>query len=144
MDNVRFHKCTEIREAIGEEQDRAIYLPPYSPFLNPIENLFSKWKNVVKRTNPQNEADLMEAIANGATTLTADDCEGYIRNMWSYASRCLREPRSLETTQHSSHQIVDEGARVRRFFARKSFVSLPPHDCDRLTSVGAKDFVPRP
>ncbi|XP_049294417.1 uncharacterized protein LOC125769652 isoform X2 [Anopheles funestus] len=90
MDNVRFHKCAEVREAIGEDQDRVIYLPPYSPFLNPIENLFSKWKNMVKRTNPQNEVQLIDAIANGATTLTPEDCEGYIRNMWSYASRCLR------------------------------------------------------
>jgi transposase len=39
-----------------------MFLHPYSPFLNPIENMFSKWKNLVKRLNPCNEEALMDFI----------------------------------------------------------------------------------
>ena len=90
MDNVAFHKCSSVKEAIGNNEDKPLYLPPYSPFLNPIENLFSQWKNHVKRARPNNQEELMEAISNGASYVTAEDCEGYIRNMWFYMARCLR------------------------------------------------------
>ncbi|XP_061514175.1 uncharacterized protein LOC133393386 isoform X1 [Anopheles gambiae] len=90
MDNVAFHKSSEVKEAIGYDEDKPVYLPPYSPFLNPIENLFSKWKNLVKRANAQNEQELMEAITNCANLVTSQDCEGYFRNMGAYLARCLR------------------------------------------------------
>ena len=57
-------------------EDKPLYLPPYSPFLNSIENLFSQWKNHVKRAKPNNQEELMEAISNGASYVTAEDCEG--------------------------------------------------------------------
>uniref|UniRef100_A0A182MSG7 Paired domain-containing protein n=1 Tax=Anopheles culicifacies TaxID=139723 RepID=A0A182MSG7_9DIPT len=90
MDDTVFDKCAEIIEAMDDEQDHVVHLPQFSPFLNPIENLFGKWVNMVKLMNPQNEKDLIEGIVKGPTTVTAEDCEEYIRNMWSYASRCLR------------------------------------------------------
>ena len=40
------------------------YLPPYSPFLNPIENMFSKRKEFTKRQCPINEEQLIAAIEN--------------------------------------------------------------------------------
>ncbi|XP_061504544.1 uncharacterized protein LOC133393317 [Anopheles gambiae] len=89
MDNVAFHKSQSVQEAIGTVIDKPLYLPPYSPFLNPIENMFSKWKNYVKRSNCTNHDQLMEAICNGANYVTAEDCEGFINNMWNYMSRCL-------------------------------------------------------
>ncbi|XP_049293761.1 uncharacterized protein LOC125769223 [Anopheles funestus] len=89
MDNVAFHKCSEIRQAIEDDGDEVRYLPPYSPFLNPIENLFSKWKEITKRANANNDAELIEAIDRGASLVTSSDCEGYIRNMWTYLHRCL-------------------------------------------------------
>lgn len=42
-----------------------LFLPAYSPFLNPIENMFSKWKNITRRATPQNENELLSAISNG-------------------------------------------------------------------------------
>lgn len=82
MDNVAFHKCTAVRETILQEGCDVKYLPPYSPFLNPIENLFSKWKKFVNRANPQNEQELMTAIGNGSSLITSVDCDGYFSNMW--------------------------------------------------------------
>ncbi|XP_035908216.1 uncharacterized protein LOC118510467 isoform X1 [Anopheles stephensi] len=96
MDNVAFHKTPAVRVAIGNDSDKPLYLPPYSPFLNPIENLFSQWKNFVRRSNPSNEDQLMEAIRNGSRLITAQDCDGYISNMWQYMSRCLRGEEILD------------------------------------------------
>lgn len=91
MDNVAFHKCQEVNELITENGCELLYPPPYSPFLNPIENVFSKWKNFTKRTNPKNEGELFQAIDNGANLKTPEDCEGYMRNMWGYLNRGLAE-----------------------------------------------------
>jgi len=44
MDNVAFHKSTEVRTIIEESGHSLLFLPPYSPQLNPIEEFFSKWK----------------------------------------------------------------------------------------------------
>ena len=45
MDNVRFHKMKIVEELVLDYGHNILYLPPYSPFLKPIENVFSKWKN---------------------------------------------------------------------------------------------------
>jgi transposase len=62
MDNVAFHKSIECREVIESSNFHLMFLPPYSSFPNPIENMFSKWKNLVKRLNPSNEEALMDFI----------------------------------------------------------------------------------
>ncbi|KAG0421621.1 hypothetical protein DMUE_6280, partial [Dictyocoela muelleri] len=62
MDNVPFHKNIEIQNLIENAGHNILYLPPYSPFLNPIENLFSQWKYKVKTSNCNNEDDLLRNI----------------------------------------------------------------------------------
>ena len=89
MDNVRFHKTLEIRNILAEKNIGVQYLPPYSPFLNPIENMFSKWKEIVKRINPTNETQLIDGIKNGSSLVTSNDCDGYYRNMIRYILRSL-------------------------------------------------------
>lgn len=84
MDNVPFHKSNRIRNLAMERNINIEFLPPYSPFLNPIENLFSKWKAYVRRSNPMCENDLMRSMENGLRTLTENDCEGYYLNMKKY------------------------------------------------------------
>ena len=74
MDNVRFHRMTDVQNSIIEQDLNFLYLPPYSPFLNPIENMFSKWKEITKRSNPRNENELMSAILNGSNLVTRSDC----------------------------------------------------------------------
>lgn len=55
MDNVAFHKTNTVKQFAEENNIRLEYLPPYSPFFNPIENLFSKWKDIVQRARQINE-----------------------------------------------------------------------------------------
>jgi transposase len=50
-----------------------LFFPPYSPFLNPIENLFNQWKNLIKRSEPQNEDQLYEAVENSSEKITPEN-----------------------------------------------------------------------
>ena len=51
MDNVAFHKTNLVKTFAQNNNIRLEYIPPYSPFLNPIENMFSKWKEIVRRAS---------------------------------------------------------------------------------------------
>ena len=84
MDNVPFHKCNSVKEKFIEMGHEIFHLPPYSPFLNPIENLFSKWKDFVKRSNCMCESQLMCSMEEGLNTITNEDCEAWYRNMKGY------------------------------------------------------------
>jgi transposase len=64
------------------------FLPPYSPFLNPIENMFSQWKEGVRKINPQNEAQLLEYIDKKFEYITGIHCRNYYNHMLSYIPRC--------------------------------------------------------
>lgn len=90
MDNVPFHRSNVIKETCHEKGHNVLYLPPYSPFLNPIENLFSKWKQIVKRSCPSSSEQLEVSIIDGANQITAADCVAFIGHLRSYFQRCLR------------------------------------------------------
>jgi transposase len=49
MDNVRFHRSEEVVTLIEAHGHFAVFLPPYSPFLNHIEELFNQWKQLIKK-----------------------------------------------------------------------------------------------
>jgi transposase len=93
MDNVPFHKSVVIREEFESNGHRIVFLPPYSPYLNPIENLFSKWKGFVKSSNPTSEEHLATLIDQGLDTITASDCNGFFMEMIRNIDRCLRKER---------------------------------------------------
>ena len=89
VDNVPFHKSQFASTLLQESGHRLLFLPPYSPFLNPIENLFSKWKSWVKSRRPENELELMQFIEDGSNSVSADDCNGYYRHMLGLIARCI-------------------------------------------------------
>ncbi|KRH93137.1 hypothetical protein M153_14410002817, partial [Pseudoloma neurophilia] len=84
IDNVRFHHSSNIRELILRAGHRLLYLPPYSPFLNPIENLFSKWKEIIQQMAPNNEQDLFSAINTASTQISNQNCRSFYNNMLRY------------------------------------------------------------
>ncbi|KII61959.1 hypothetical protein RF11_06969 [Thelohanellus kitauei] len=57
------------------------YLPPYSSFLNPIDNMLNIWKNIVKISNCMNDEKLMKYMNNGVRDITEDDRDGWYGNM---------------------------------------------------------------
>ena len=77
MDNLATHKVAGVREAIEAAGARLEYLPPYSPDLNPIENLWSKVKQGMKSQEPRSVRQLLKAAGTAFATLTPTDCQGF-------------------------------------------------------------------
>jgi transposase len=77
MDNLPAHKVTGVRAAIEAAQANLLYLPPYSPDLNPIEMAFSKFKALMRAAEARTLKDLKEAAAKAIEKITAADCFAY-------------------------------------------------------------------
>jgi transposase len=77
LDNLSTHKVAGVQEAIAAAGARLEYLPPYSPDLNPIENLWSKVKAGLKRRAPRTARQLCTAAGAVFDTVTAADCHGF-------------------------------------------------------------------
>ena len=79
MDNLPAHKVSGIREMIEAAQARLLYLPPYSPDLNPIEMAFSKLKALLRKAAARTSEELDDAIANAIEKYPADQCANYFK-----------------------------------------------------------------
>jgi transposase len=77
MDNLTAHKGERVKELIEERGCELIYLPPYSPDFNPIEEAFSKIKALVRKAEARTREALVEAIGRGISMVTAEDTQGY-------------------------------------------------------------------
>jgi transposase len=65
------------------------FLPPYSPFLNPVEEGFSKLKNFVKKHPLDDQETLCERIKDGSYEITKMDCEGWVRHAIDFHNKCI-------------------------------------------------------
>ena len=77
MDNLPAHRVSGVREAIEQAGARLLYLPPYSPDFNPIENAFAKLKTLLRATAARTIPDLWNAIADAINRFTPDECRNY-------------------------------------------------------------------
>jgi transposase len=73
MDNFTAHKGERIRELIEQRSCELLYLPPYSPEFNPIEEAFEKIKALVRKAEARTREALVEAIGRGISMVTAED-----------------------------------------------------------------------
>jgi transposase len=80
MDNLATHKVAGVREAIEGAGAQLLYLPPYSPDFNPIENLWSKVKQILRSLAPRTAHQLLEAAAVAFAAISTTDCEGFFLN----------------------------------------------------------------
>lgn len=85
MDNLGSHKAQATKDAIERVGARLIFLPPYSPDLNPIEQTFSKIKSVLRKAMGRTVQAVEAAIADVIPTITPTECSNYFRNA-DYAS----------------------------------------------------------
>lgn len=74
MDNLASHKSARAVGRIEAAGARVLYLPPYSPDLNPIEKVFSKVKDFLRSAAARTERALYDAIAFALETITSSDC----------------------------------------------------------------------
>lgn len=75
FDNVSFHKSQEIIDLIEKTGAKVVFLPPYSPDLSPIEKMWSKMKEILKRKKPRNKSDFHDAILSAITSMNDNDFE---------------------------------------------------------------------
>ena len=77
IDNLSSHKVAGVREAIEAVGARLIYLPPYSPDLNPIELAFAKFKNGLRKAAERTVDDLWRRIAVLIHDFSPQECQNY-------------------------------------------------------------------
>ncbi|MCA1838623.1 MAG: IS630 family transposase [Actinobacteria bacterium] len=80
MDNLGAHKGERVRELIQERGCELLYLPPYSPDLNPIEEAFSKVKALLRRTGARTREALIEAMGRALGAVTDEDARGFFEH----------------------------------------------------------------
>jgi len=77
MGNLPAHKVADIRALIEAAGARLLYLPPYSPDFNPIENAFAKLKAILRKAAARSIADLWGAIGTAIDQFTPAECANY-------------------------------------------------------------------
>jgi transposase len=80
MDNLGSHKGKAVRAAITKAGARLIFLPAYSPDLNPIEQTFSKIKSVLRKTMGRTIAEVEAAIKQVIPQISPEECRNYFQN----------------------------------------------------------------
>lgn len=77
MDNLPAHKGPEIRKAIERRGAKLLYLPPYSPDMNPIEKMWSKVKAYLRKVKGRSEEEITKALAEILRAITKKDALGW-------------------------------------------------------------------
>jgi transposase len=85
LDNLGSHKGPASRAAIRAAGAHMLFLPPYSPDLNPIEQAFAKRKHALRKAMARSQDTVTAAIASSLETFSPTECANYLKNS-GYAS----------------------------------------------------------
>ena len=80
MDNLGSHRGRAVRQAIRQAGAKLIFLPKYSPDLNPIEQVFSKLKHLLRKTQARSYDGLLSAADTILNAFHPEECANYLRN----------------------------------------------------------------
>jgi transposase len=80
MDNLGAHRPKRVRELIEARGAEMVYLPSYSPDLNPIEQAFSKIKNILRKLGARTHQALLEAMEEALSKVTPADAAGWFNH----------------------------------------------------------------
>jgi transposase len=80
MDNHPVHKAKAVQQYFAKNKIQYLYLPPYSPKLNPIEEAFSKIKNYIKKQKAWTKDKLFSVIEKAFQIITMSDAKGYFKH----------------------------------------------------------------
>jgi transposase len=94
MDNLGSHTPAGVRRAVEGAGCRLLYLPPYSPDLNPIENAFSKLKGLLRSAAERTVDGLWSAIGRLLDRFSPRECRNYFRHC-GYRRHATRSRRAL-------------------------------------------------
>ena len=85
LDNLGSHKARAARAAVRARGAHLIFLPPYSPDLNPIEQVFAKLKHLVRKAQPRSVEDTWRRVGQLLDLFSPAECANYLVNA-GYAS----------------------------------------------------------
>jgi transposase len=77
MDNLTPHKNQETLDLIGQAGAQVLFLPAYSPDLNPIEKMWSKIKQLLRSAEARTHPDLLQALTSALQKVTPQDAAGW-------------------------------------------------------------------
>jgi transposase len=80
MDNLGSHRGKPVRRAIRQAGAKLLFLPKYSPDLNPIEQVFAKLKHNLRKAQARSYDALLQATGRLLDTFPPDECASYLRN----------------------------------------------------------------
>ena len=80
MDNLGVHRPKRIRELIEARGAELVFVPSYSPDLNPIEQAFSKIKNILRKLGARTHEALLEAMEEALSKITPSDAAGWFEH----------------------------------------------------------------
>ena len=80
MDNLPVHKSKRVADAIAAVGCTRVFLPPYSPDYNPIENMWSKAKALLRAAAARTFEAVVDATGEALRSITPEDCDGYFRH----------------------------------------------------------------
>ena len=80
MDNLSAHKSERVKELIEGAGCELVYLPPYSPDFNPIEEAFSKIKGILRKAEARTREALVEAMGRALPSVSARDASSFFKH----------------------------------------------------------------
>ena len=80
MDNLCAHKGGRVREIVEGRGVELVYLPPYSPDYNPIEQAFSKVKGLLRKAEARTREALVGAMGRALDAVSAQDARGFFEH----------------------------------------------------------------
>jgi len=80
MDNLPAHKVDGVRTLIEAAGATLVYLPPYSPDLNPIEMAFAKLKALLRKAAARTRDALWDKIGEALQAFTPQECANYFKH----------------------------------------------------------------
>ena len=86
MDNLSSHKIAGVRTAIEAAGAKLLFLPPYSPDLNPIEMAFAKLKSQLRAKTLRTMEELWQALGPLSCAFSATECANYFRHAGYFQS----------------------------------------------------------
>jgi transposase len=80
LDNLGSHKGKKARDAIRARKAHLLFLPPYSPDLNPIEQVFAKLKHLMRAAEPRTIEATWRRVGDLLDLFSEEECANYLRN----------------------------------------------------------------
>jgi transposase len=85
LDNHPVHRARQVQVFLKRRRVKPVFLPTYSPELNPIEEAWSKFKYFLKRTKARTKETLLDAMKQASATITPEDAQGYFQHVEDFS-----------------------------------------------------------